>query len=171
MANNLAVPPLPPLNTQNYHVEFRCKVDKWQFILPIIFLCIFDTFIFIGSHSIIYGIYGLMFTNVPFAIFILVFKYNFDHIVYIIDGNLLHLSSSFRTSTINISSIKKIRRGRFWVASGHNYSASYIKLRIVYDTYNYLYVSPKNEKLFVETLQAINPNIEFSSERNLTGTI
>ena len=133
MANNLAVPPPPPLNTQNYHAEFRCKVDKRQFILPIIFLCIFDTFIFIGSHT--------------------------------------HLSSSFRTSTININSIKKIRRGRFWVESGHNYSASYIKLRIVYDTYNYLYVSPENEKSFVETLQAINPNIEFSSERSLTGTI
>jgi hypothetical protein len=68
---------------------------------------------------------------------------------------------------INIDSIKKIRRGKFWVESRRNYSVAYLKLRIIYDRSNYVYVSPEDEESFVDTLQAINPNIEYSSERGL----
>ncbi|WP_300909899.1 PH domain-containing protein, partial [Muribaculum intestinale] len=69
-----------------------------------------------------------------------------------------------KSLAINIDSIKKIRRGKFWVESRRNYSAAYIKLRIIYDRSNYVYVSPEDEESFVNTLQAINPNIEYSSE-------
>ncbi|WP_370015837.1 PH domain-containing protein [Muribaculum intestinale] len=42
-----------------------------------------------------------------------------------------------------------------------------MKLRITYDRSSYIYVSPDNEEKFVNTLSAINPNIEYRGERGL----
>ena len=134
-------------------------------------MCAFDIYILFISHDIKVCIIALILTITQFVIFFIFARHIFENTIYIVDGDKLYLSTPFRTSTININSIKKIRRGKFWVEGYKNYAASYIKLRIIFDMNNYLYVSPENEKSFVETLQAINPNIEFSSERSLTGTI
>ncbi|WP_285827890.1 PH domain-containing protein [Bacteroides acidifaciens] len=95
------------------------------------------------------------------------FRYLYRKTTYVIDDNVLRISTPLKSLAINIDSIKKIRRGKFWVESRRNYSAAYIKLRIIYDRSSYVYVSPEDEESFVNTLQAINPNIEYSSERGL----
>ncbi|MCX4283878.1 MULTISPECIES: PH domain-containing protein [Duncaniella] len=94
-------------------------------------------------------------------------RYIWGNVTYAIDDDVLRISTPLKSLAINIDNIKKIRRGKFWVESGRNYSATYIKLRIIYDRNSYIYVSPEDEELFVDTLQAINPNIEYSSERGL----
>ncbi len=103
----------------------------------------------------------------PFLIVVLLSRYLWRKMTYTIDDNVLSISAPLKSLVIGIDSIKKIQRGKYWVERGRNYSATYIKLRIIYDRTNYIYVSPEDEKSFVDTLQALNPNIEYSSERGL----
>ncbi|MCM1318333.1 MAG: PH domain-containing protein [Bacteroides sp.] len=88
-------------------------------------------------------------------------------ITYTIDGGNLILYHQIKTKTIPIESIFKVRRGKFWVERGKNYSAAYTKLRILYGKNQYVYVSPVDEARFVSELQKINPAIAFSSERGV----
>ncbi|MDE6269845.1 MAG: PH domain-containing protein [Muribaculaceae bacterium] len=109
-----------------------------------------------------------MIFSLPPAVFVLFLGYTlWSRVTYTVSGKTLLASTPMKSLTINIESIKKIRRGKFWVDRGHNYSASRIKLRIVYDRSSYIYVSPDREDLFTSTLRTINPSIAFSSERGL----
>ncbi|WP_289732945.1 PH domain-containing protein [uncultured Duncaniella sp.] len=103
----------------------------------------------------------------PLLIVVFLARYLWIKTTYTIESNKLRISTPLKSLDISIGNIKKIRRGKFWVESGRNYSETYIKLRIIYDRNSYIYVSPEDEELFVDTLQAINPNIEYSSERGL----
>ena len=136
---------------------------KW----PIIMLCIFDVIVFFMAPTILLGLISVLWVSPPFLIVMLLSRYLYRKTTYVIDDNVLRISTPLKSLAINIDSIKKIRRGKFWVESRRNYSAAYIKLRIIYDRSNYVYVSPEDEESFVETLQSINPNIEYSSERGL----
>ncbi len=136
---------------------------KW----PIIMLCIFDVVVFFMAPTILLGLIFILWVSPPFLIVVLLSRYLWRKMTYTIDDKVLRLSAPLKSLAINIDSIKKIRRGKFWVERGRNYSATYIKLRIIYDRSSYVYVSPEDEELFVNTLQAINPNIEYSSERGL----
>lgn len=147
-------------------VVFRCHVDKLQYRLPSIILGIYLLVIFFASPSILWGIFGVLFSAAPFAAVLIAHRVVWRSVQYTIAGGRLTISSYFRTKTIDISTIKKIRRGKFWVERGRNYSASRIKLRIVYANNQYLYVSPENDYAFVDLLQSLNPNIAYSSERN-----
>lgn len=70
-----------------------------------------------------------------------------------------------RTLTIDICSIKKIRRGDLLIDRGdYNFTASYPNIRILYNKNQYVYISPADEPGFLRTLQKINPNIVFSKE-------
>lgn len=130
-------------------------------------LCIFDVTVFFMAPTILLGLISILWVSPPFLIVVLLARYLWRKTTYTIDDKVLRLSAPLKTLVINIDSIKKIRRGKFWVESGRNYSASYIKLRIIYDRSSYVYVSPEDEKSFIDTLQTINPNIEYSSERGL----
>lgn len=134
---------------------------------PIIMLCIFDVIVFFMAPTILLGLISILWVSPPFLIVLLLSRYLWRKTTYTIDDKVLRLSAPLKTLVINIDSIKKIRRGKFWVERGRNYSASYIKLRIIYDRNSYIYVSPENEASFIDTLLAINPNIEYSSERGL----
>lgn len=147
--------------------SFRCKVDNRMYKWPIIMLCIFDVIVFFMAPSILLSLISILWGSVPFLIVVLLSRYLWIKTTYTIDDKVLRISTPLRTLVIGISSIKKIRRGKFWVERGRNYSASYIKLRIIYDRNSYIYVSPEDEESFIDTLQAINPNIEYSSERGL----
>lgn len=136
---------------------------KW----PIIMLCIFDVIVFFMAPTILLGLISILWVSPPFLIVVFLFRYLYRKTTYTIYDNVLRISTPLKSLAINIDSIKKIRRGKFWVESRRNYSVAYLKLRIIYDRSNYVYVSPEDEESFVDTLQAINPNIEYSSERGL----
>jgi len=129
--------------------------------------CIFDVIIFIAAPTILWGLFAVLWSAAPLLALVLLARYIWGNVTYVIDNNVLRISTPLKSLAINIDSIKKIRRGKFWVERGRNYSAAYIKLRIIYDRSNYVYVSPEDEESFVAMLQAINPNIEYSSERGL----
>lgn len=164
MDNNSTVPP-PYIH--KYHAVFRCKVDNRMYKWPIIMWCIFDVIIFIAAPTILWGLFAVLWSGAPLLAVVLLARYIWGNVTYAIDDDVLRISTPLKSSAINIDNIKKIRRGKFWVESVRNYSATYIKLRIIYDRNSYIYVSPEDEELFVDTLQAINPNIEYSSERGL----
>jgi len=130
-------------------------------------LCIFDVIVFFMAPTILLGLISILWVSPPFLIVVFLFRYLYRKTTYTIYDNVLRISTPLKSLAINIDSIKKIRRGKFWVESRRNYSVAYLKLRIIYDRSNYVYVSPEDEESFVDTLQAINPNIEYSSERGL----
>ena len=158
---------VPPPYIPKRQVVFQCKVDNRMYKWPIIMLCIFDVVVFFMAPTILLGLIFILWVSPPFLIVVLLSRYLWRKMTYTIDDKVLRLSAPLKSLAINIDSIKKIRRGKFWVERGRNYSATYIKLRIIYDRSSYVYVSPEDEELFVNTLQAINPNIEYSSERGL----
>ncbi|WP_279150891.1 PH domain-containing protein [Muribaculum intestinale] len=119
------------------------------------------------APTIILGFISILWVSPPFLIVVFLSRYLYRKTTYTIYDNVLRISTPLKSLAINIDSIKKIRRGKFWVESRRNYSAAYTKLRIIYDRSSYVYVSPEDEESFVDTLQAINPNIEYSSERGL----
>ncbi|WP_289873276.1 PH domain-containing protein [uncultured Duncaniella sp.] len=139
----------------------------WLYKWPIIMWCIFDVIIFIAAPTILWGLFAVLWSGAPLLAVVLLARYIWGNVTYAIDDDVLRISTPLKSLVISIDNIKKIRRGKFWVESGRNYSATYIKLRIIYDRNSYIYVSPEDEELFVDTLQAINPNIEYSSERGL----
>lgn len=149
-----------------YHAVFRCKVDNRMYKWPIIMWCIFVAVVFMAP-TILIGLLAILWVSPPFLIVVLLFRYLWRKMTYTIDDNVLSISAPLKSLVIGIDSIKKIQRGKYWVERGRNYSATYIKLCIIYDRTNYIYVSPEDEKSFVDTLQALNPNIEYSSERGL----
>lgn len=158
---------VPPPYIPKRQVFFQCKVDNRMYKWPIIMLCIFDVVVFFMAPTILLGLISILWVSPPFLIVVLLSRYLWRKTTYTIDDKVLRISAPLKSLAINIDSIRKIRRGKFWVERGRNYSATYIKLRIIYDRSNYVYVSPEDEELFVNTLQAINPNIEYSSERGL----
>lgn len=128
--------------------------------------CIFVAVVFMAP-TILIGLLAILWVSPLFLIVVLLSRYLWRKMTYTIDDKVLRLSAPLKSLAINIDSLRKIRRGKFWVERGRNYAATYIKLRIIYDRSSYVYVSPEDEELFVNTLQAINPNIEYSSERGL----
>ena len=130
-------------------------------------LCIFDVVVFFMAPTILLGLISVLWVSPLFLIVMLLARYIYRKTTYTIDDNVLRISTPLKSLAINIDCIKKIRRGKFWVESRRNYSAAYIKLRIIYDRSSYVYVSPEDEESFVNTLQSINSNIEYSSERGL----
>lgn len=157
----------PPTYIPKLHAVFRCKEDSRMYTLPIIILSIFVVIIFIIAPTILIGLIAFFWVTPPLLIVLLLSRYLWRKTTYTIDDNILRISGPLKSLVINIDCIKKIRRGKFLVERGRNYSASYIKLRIIYDRNSYIYVSPDDEKSFVDALQTINPNIEYSSERKI----
>lgn len=158
---------VPPPYIPKRQAFFQCKVDNRMYKWPIIMLCIFDVIVFFMAPTILLGLISILWVSPPFLIVVLLSRYLWRKMTYTIDDKVLRLSAPLKSLAINIDSLRKIRRGKFWVERGRNYAATYIKLRIIYDRSSYVYVSPEDEELFVNTLQAINPNIEYSSERGL----
>ena len=164
MDNNSIVP--PPYSPK-HHAVFRCKVDNRMYKWPVMMWCLFEVFILIVSPTLLWGLFAVLWSVTPFVMVVFLSRYLWEKTTYTIPDDILRVSTPLKSLDININSVKKIRRGKFWVERGKNFSAAYIKLRIIYDRSNYVYVSPEDEKSFVNTLQAINPNIEYSSERGL----
>ena len=136
---------------------------KW----PVMMWCLFEVFILIVSPTLLWGLFAVLWSVTPFVMVVFLSRYLWEKTTYTITDDILRVSTPLKSLDININSVKKIRRGKFWVERGKNFSAAYIKLRIIYDRSSYVYVSPEDEKSFVNALQAINPNIEYSSERGL----
>lgn len=157
-------PPIP-----KYRAVFRCKVDKQQYILPLVIWCILDVIILIATPNILLGIFIVLLSLVPIGIALLFIKYFWGKVTYIIEDNELQIITSLKSMSIKIENIKKIERVKEFLIShrGRDFSASYIKLRITYDRSSYIYVSPNNEEKFVTTLSVINPNIKYRGRRGL----
>lgn len=160
---------IPPPYISKHTMVFRCKVDKRQYTLPLIIWCIFDVTILIVTPNILWGIFIVLLSIVPIGIALLFIKYFWGKVTYIIEDKELRIITSLKSMSIKINNIKKIKCVKEFLIShkGRDFSASYIKLRITYDRSSYIYVSPDNEEKFVNTLSAINPNIEYRGERGL----
>lgn len=165
MDNKSTVPPPIP----KHRAVFRCKVDKQQYILPLVIWCILDVIILIATPNILLGIFIVLLSLVPIGIALLFIKYFWGKVTYIIEDNELQIITSLKSMSIKIENIKKIECVKEFLIShrGRDFSASYIKLRITYDRSSYIYVSPNNEEKFVTTLSVINPNIEYRGKRGL----
>ena len=166
MDNSIVPPPyIPP----EHYAVFRCKVDKQQYIIPLVIWCILDIIILIVTPNILLGSFIVSLSIVPIGVALLWIKQFWGKITYIIEGQELRIITPLKSISIKINNIKKIKRVNEYLIfhKGRDFSASHIKLRIIYDRSNYVYVSPEDEESFVNTLQAINPNIEYSSERGL----
>lgn len=157
----------PPPYIPPRHEVFRCRTDRRMYFLPVVFWCLFDAVVLIGAPDILWGIFGVCFSTAPFVFVILLSHWMWSGITYTVDGRTLRVYAPLKQVSIDIGEIRKIRRGRFWVERGRNYSASYVKLRIIYGRSSYIYVSPENEEAFVDVLRSVNPGISFSSERGL----
>lgn len=129
MDNSIVPPPYIP----KHHAVFRCKVDNRMYKWPIIMLCIFDVIVFFMAPTIILGFISILWVSPPFLIVVFLSRYLYRKTTYTIYDNVLRISTPLKSLAINIDSIKKIRRGKFWVESRRNYSAAYTKLRIIYD--------------------------------------
>ena len=115
-----------------YHAVFRCKVDNRMYKWPIIMWCIFVAVVFMAP-TILIGLLAILWVSPLFLIVVLLSRYLWRKMTYTIDDNVLSISAPLKSLVIGIDSIKKIQRGKYWVERGRNYSATYIKLRIIYD--------------------------------------
>lgn len=140
---------IPPPYIPRYDAVFRCKMDKRIYIWPIIMWCVFDVTVFFMASSILLGLISILWVSLPLLIVVLFARYMWKNTTYAVVHNELRISTPLKSLTVSIGSIKKIRRGKFWVESGRNYSAAYIKLRIIYDRSSYVYVSPEDRKLLL----------------------
>ena len=118
-----------------YHAVFRCKVDNRMYKWPIIMWCIFVAVVFMAP-TILIGLLAILWVSPLFLIVVLLSRYLWRKMTYTIDDNVLSISAPLKSLVIGIDSIKKIQRGKYWVERGRNYSATYIKLRIIYDRTN-----------------------------------
>lgn len=77
---------------------------------------------------------------------------------YKIKNDQLICKSGFFKKKINLGSIKKIQMGKtMW--AGFKMATALKGLIIYYNTYDDIYISPKNQKKFIAELLKINPEI------------
>ena len=147
---------LPPYIPKHYAV-FRCKVDKQQYIIPLVIWCILDIIILIVTPNILLGSFIVSLSIVPIGVALLWIKYFWGKITYIIESQELRIITPLKSISIKINIIKKIKRVNEYLIShkGRDFSASHVKLRIIYDRSSYVYVSPEDEDSFVGMLQAL----------------
>lgn len=106
---------IPPPYIPKYHAVFRCNVDNRMYKWPIIMLCIFDVIVLFMAPSILLGLISIFWVSPPFLIVVLLARYSWKKTTYTIDDKVLRLSAPLKALAINIDSIKKIQRGKFWV--------------------------------------------------------
>ena len=147
---------LPPYIPKHYAV-FRCKVDKQHYIIPLVIWCILDIIILIVTPNILLGSFIVSLSIVPIGVALLWIKYFWGKITYIIESQELRIITPLKSISIKINIIKKIKRVNEYLIShkGRDFSASHVKLRIIYDRSSYVYVSPEDEDSFVGMLQAL----------------
>ncbi|MBN9295474.1 MAG: PH domain-containing protein [Filimonas sp.] len=103
----------------------------------------------------IYNSVWLSVTIVSLAtIFIL---YTFLNTYYVIDGDKLKIRCGIFRSTVNIASIKLIKKSNSILSAP---AASLDRILIRYNKYDTLVISPKHKEQFAEHLQKLNPQIE-----------
>lgn len=164
------IPPPIPLHLENsQRITFKCatgkKVTKWQAFVFAVF-CIL--MICITQPPLLLGVFLVVSCAVfSIAIYALINSMN-GNINYTVDKNFLLISHPMRSLTINIFTIKKIRRGDFLIdRGGVNFAASYPNIRILYEFNKYVYISPEDEQGLLKILHKVNPNITFSKELNV----
>jgi len=167
MNKELPIPPsLPPAFHRCNRVTFKCNVSKKRTWLPFIAITILSLILIgMAQSPLILGVFIALSSIIFFGAFFLLSKTMYGNIEYTVENNILIISHPMRTLNIDISSIKKIRRGDLLIdRGGCNFTASYPNIRILYNKNQYVYISTKDEQGFLRTLQKINPNIAFSKE-------
>ena len=129
---------------------FKSKVD-WWLGLPLIYP------IFLSITSIIdsewYGYMGLFIIILLIIIASKVTK-------YIISENQLTIQCFFYVNAkIDILKIKKIEKTNTILSSP---ALSFDRIRINYNKYGEIFISPKEKQTFINQLLEINPNIQIS---------
>ena len=122
---------------------YRSKIDWWLIIIIFVVFC----------YPIIDGILtkeyllSLVFAGILFLVFLM-----FKSIKYKIDGDKLKIW----TTKIDIHSIKKVYRTNNPLSSP---ALSLDRIAIVYNKYDEILISPKDQSAFIAHLLSINPNI------------
>ena len=109
---------VPPPYIPKHYAVFRCKVDNRMYKWPVIMWCIFDVIIFIASPTILWGLFAVLWSLIPFVMVVLLSRYFGEKTTYTLTDDILRVSTPLKSFDININSIKKIRRGKFWVERG-----------------------------------------------------
>ena len=162
-------PPIPPHLENSQRITFKCatgkKVTKWQAFVFAIF-CIL--LICIAQPPLLLGAF-LVLSCAVFSIAIYaIINSKQSNITYTVEGKYLLISHPMSSLTINIHTIKRIRRGDFLIdRGGHNFSASYPNIHILYETNKYVYISPEDEQGLLKILHKINPNITIRKDLNV----
>ena len=112
MDNNSIVP--PPYSPK-HHAMFRCIVDNRMYKWPVMMWCLFEVFILIVSPTLLWGLFAVLWSVTPFVMVVFLSRYLWKKTTYTITDDILRVSTPLKSLDININSVKKIRRGKFWV--------------------------------------------------------
>lgn len=123
---------------------YKSKVDWW---IVLIFVGIFGYPIWDGFRTKEYVL------SFVFIILLVVFFFLARTVQYKIEGSLLVV---WRTE-VEIASIRKIYATKIPLSAP---ALSLDRIAIVYNTYDELFISPKEKEDFIKELLLINPNIE-----------
>ncbi len=84
----------------------------------------------------------------------------FTSTYYVIDGKILNVRSGFLVNeSIEIETIKKITETNTPISAP---ATSFDRLRIDYNEYGTIVISPRDKEAFIEQLRKINPKIKVS---------
>lgn len=128
-------------------IKYYSKID-WFLGLPLIAPLVLSIFeILKGNYWGIVGIIGIV------ALIIFISKTT----NYTISNNLLVVNSLYLIhAKIEIDKINKIEKSKSWLSAP---ALSFDRIKLRYNKYDEIYISPKNKAQFLEELLKQNPNI------------
>ena len=130
--------------------RYKSKVDLWLLFIPII-IVVFVTVMAGYNGDFNY----VIFINIPIVLIILGL---FLNTYYDVTDSMLKIrSSGFFKLDIPISKIKKISETRSILSSP---ASSLDRIKITYNKYDTVMISPKNKTEFINKLLEINSSIE-----------
>lgn len=145
-----------------YYKSNFSKVHK--IVFGVVFVILFATCIPIFSSSDLVSICIVLIINLST---ILLLFWIMIATQYKIENENLYCKSGPFHKTITISSIKKINHHKgLIVPVTFKPALSDEGLIINYDYYEDIYISPKEENIFLKNLLAINPNIQITNPKN-----
>ena len=142
---------------------YKSKVAKWY-----IWFCVCMTLAFFGSIYLCYISTWVLLFDIASMGFCLIILYDMlIHTDYTVNGEKLHIRCGFLfRMDIPISKITEITH-KSTILSSPALSAKRIGLK--YGKTNWVYVSPKEQGEFIETLKSINPEIKESNAPQVNG--
>jgi len=135
---------------------FKNKIDKEiYYFIAFVYIVLFSGWYFTrnSQHESLF-IPILIVTSTVFFVTKFLFK------KYELDTNLLNIKSLFKSTLINIHYIKSIKRKTLIGVRNRNNATSKDLLEINYGFSEIIYISPVNQRAFVDAILLVNQNVE-----------